>query len=185
VITRKIRFYYLSSAVLAATFVLLLTAANSPFGHVSKANRENPFRAEALGYYTVFQESMNLSVWSAFRLVRQVDCGRFRWPATGVGMAKILIVDDEPLITAMLEDWLLELGHDVVGPAHNLAKALELAKSEIDAAIVDVSLGKDNAYPLVEALMARGLPLVLATAMGETRRHRPEISHTVDPEETI
>ena len=69
-------------------------------------------------------------------------------------MAKILIVDDEPLITAMLEDWLSELGHDVVGPAHNLAKALELAKSEIDAAIVDVSLGKDNAYPLVEALMA-------------------------------
>jgi CheY-like chemotaxis protein len=78
-------------------------------------------------------------------------------------MAKILIVDDEPLITAMLGDWLSELGHDVVGPAHNLAKALELAKSEIDAAIVDLSLGKDNAYPLVEALMARGLPLALAT----------------------
>ena len=37
-------------------------------------------------------------------------------------MAKILIVDDEPLITAMLEDWLSEMGHDVVGPAHNLAK---------------------------------------------------------------
>ena len=82
-------------------------------------------------------------------------------------MAKILIVDDEPLITAMLEDWLLELGHDVVGPAHNLAKALELAKSEIDAAIVDVSLGKDKAYPLVEALMARGLPLALATGHGQ------------------
>src|SRR5258708_19956460 len=82
-------------------------------------------------------------------------------------MAKILVVDDEPLITAMLEDWLSELGHDVVGPAHNLAKALELAKSEIDAAIVDVSLGKDNAYPLVEALMARGLPLARAPAHGQ------------------
>ena len=65
-------------------------------------------------------------------------------------MAKILIVDDEPLITAMLEDWLSEMGHDVVGPAHNLANALELAKSEMDAAIVDVSLGQDNAYPLVD-----------------------------------
>ena len=78
-------------------------------------------------------------------------------------MAKILIVDDEPLIAAMLEDWLSELGHSVVGPAHDLVKALELAKSEIDAVIVDVSLGKDNAYPLVEALVARGLPLALAT----------------------
>jgi DNA-binding NtrC family response regulator len=82
-------------------------------------------------------------------------------------MAKILVVDDEPLITAMLEDWLSELGHDVVGPAHNLSKAMELAHSEMDAAIVDVSLGKDNAYPLVEALMARGLPLALATGHGK------------------
>jgi CheY-like chemotaxis protein len=82
-------------------------------------------------------------------------------------MAKILVVDDEPLITAMLEDWLSELGHDVIGPAHNLAKALELVESEMDAAIVDVSLGKDNAYPLVDALMARGLPLALATGHGQ------------------
>ena len=82
-------------------------------------------------------------------------------------MAKILIVDDEPLITAMLEDWLSELGHDVVGPAHNLAKALELAKSEIDAAIVDVSLGNDNSYPLVDALIGRSRPLALATGHGQ------------------
>ena len=82
-------------------------------------------------------------------------------------MAKILIVDDEPLITAMLEDWLSEMGHNVVGPAHNLARALELAKSEMDAAIVDVSLGRDDAYPLVDALIARGLPLALATGHGQ------------------
>ena len=109
---------------------------------------------------------MNFSSLELLPLVREVDCDRLRWRATGVGMAKILIVDDEPLITAMLEDWLSELGHDVVGPAHDLAKALELAKSEVDAAIVDVSLGKDNAYPLVEALVARGLPLALATGHG-------------------
>ncbi|HEY1780725.1 MAG TPA: response regulator [Roseiarcus sp.] len=82
-------------------------------------------------------------------------------------MARILIVDDEPLIAAMMEDWLLELGHIVVGPAHNLAKALELVgTSDIDAAVVDVSLGKDNSYPLVEALIARGLPFALATGYG-------------------
>jgi CheY-like chemotaxis protein len=81
-------------------------------------------------------------------------------------MAKILLVDDEPLITAMMEDWLSELGHVVVGPAHSLAKGLELAQSDVDAAIVDVSLGKDNSYPLVEALIARGLPFALATGYG-------------------
>ena len=60
-------------------------------------------------------------------------------------MARILIVDDEPLIAAMMEEWLSELGHIVGGPAHNLARALELAESDFDAAIVDVSLGKDIA----------------------------------------
>jgi DNA-binding response OmpR family regulator len=82
-------------------------------------------------------------------------------------MARILIVDDEPLITAMLEDWLSELGDIVVGPAHSLARALELAHGDIDAAIVDVSLGKDNSYPVLEALIARGLPFALATGHGQ------------------
>jgi CheY-like chemotaxis protein len=81
-------------------------------------------------------------------------------------MAKILVVDDEPLISAMMEEWLSELGHQVVGPAHNLAQALELGKSDIDAAIVDVLLGNDNSYPLVDALIARGLPFALATGYG-------------------
>jgi CheY-like chemotaxis protein len=81
-------------------------------------------------------------------------------------MARILVVDDEPLITAMMEEWLSELGHVVVGPAHNLKAALELAESDVDAAIVDVSLGKDNSYPLADALIARGLPFALATGHG-------------------
>jgi CheY-like chemotaxis protein len=82
-------------------------------------------------------------------------------------MARILIVDDEPLICVMMEDWLSELGHVMVGPGHNLASALELAESDIDAAIVDVSLGKEKSYPLVDALMARGLPFALATGYGQ------------------
>ena len=81
-------------------------------------------------------------------------------------MAKVLIVDDEPLIAAMMEDWLSELGHEVIGPAHDLARALDLANSDIDAAIVDVSLGKENSYPLVDTLMGRGLPLAIATGHG-------------------
>ena len=81
-------------------------------------------------------------------------------------MARILIVDDEPLIAAMLEEWLSELGHVAVGPAHTLAQALELAGGDVDAAIIDVSLGDDKSYPLAEALMARGVPFALATGHG-------------------
>ena len=78
-------------------------------------------------------------------------------------MARILVVDDEPLITMLAEAWLTELGHVAVGPAHNLAAGLDLAETTIDGAIIDVSLGRDTGYPIAQRLMARNIPFVLAT----------------------
>ena len=46
-----------SSAALAL-FLLLLRIVNSPFGRVLQAIRENDFRAEALGYRTVFYRTL-------------------------------------------------------------------------------------------------------------------------------
>jgi len=56
-ITGKIVTYYLIFAVVAIIFLLLLRVVNSPFGRVLQAIRENPFRAEALGYRTVFHRT--------------------------------------------------------------------------------------------------------------------------------
>jgi ABC-type branched-subunit amino acid transport system permease subunit len=57
-LTGKILTYYLVFAVVAVAFLVLLRAANSPFGRVLQAIRENPFRAEALGYRTVFHRTL-------------------------------------------------------------------------------------------------------------------------------
>jgi branched-chain amino acid transport system permease protein len=46
--------YYLVLVAAAALFVVLLRIVNSPFGRVLQSIRENEFRAEALGYRTVF-----------------------------------------------------------------------------------------------------------------------------------
>jgi CheY-like chemotaxis protein len=81
-------------------------------------------------------------------------------------MARILVVEDEPLIGAMAEEWLDELGHAAVGPAANLDSALKLVATPIDGAIVDVSLGRESGYPVAEALAARGVPFVFATGYG-------------------
>jgi branched-chain amino acid transport system permease protein len=45
--------YYLVFACCVALFLFLLRIVNSPFGRVLQAIRENPFRAEALGFRTV------------------------------------------------------------------------------------------------------------------------------------
>jgi branched-chain amino acid transport system permease protein len=57
-LTGKILTYYLVFAVVAVAFLVLLRAVNSPFGRVLQAIRENPFRAEALGYRTVFHRTL-------------------------------------------------------------------------------------------------------------------------------
>jgi branched-chain amino acid transport system permease protein len=57
-ITGKILTYYLVFAVVAIAFLVLLRVVNSPFGRVLQAIRENPFRAEALGYRTVFHRTL-------------------------------------------------------------------------------------------------------------------------------
>ena len=50
--------YYLVFAVAAVAFLVLLRIVNSPFGRVLQAIRENPLRAEALGYRTVFHRTL-------------------------------------------------------------------------------------------------------------------------------
>jgi branched-chain amino acid transport system permease protein len=54
----KLLAYYLVFFVVVAAFLILLRVVNSPFGRVLQAVRENPFRAEALGYRTVVHRTL-------------------------------------------------------------------------------------------------------------------------------
>jgi CheY-like chemotaxis protein len=77
----------------------------------------------------------------------------------------ILIVEDEPLISMMLEDFLESLGHIVVATCESLEEALDqVERGGFDVAILDVQL-KDGkrAWPIADLLAATGTPFVLAT----------------------
>ena len=77
----------------------------------------------------------------------------------------ILIVEDEPLIAMMLEDFLAELGHEVVGTCDSVEAALDhVEKGGFDVAIIDVQL-KDGqrVWPVADRLAESGTPFVLAT----------------------
>lgn len=78
---------------------------------------------------------------------------------------RILVVEDEHVVAMMLEDLLRGLGCEVVGPAGRLMPALELAETaELDAAVLDVNIHAGRSYVVAEALVARGVPFVYATA---------------------
>jgi CheY-like chemotaxis protein len=77
----------------------------------------------------------------------------------------ILVVEDEPLIAMMLEDFLETLGHKVVASCDSVDAALEHVEAGgFEVAILDVSL-KDGrkVWPVADRLAAAGTPFILAT----------------------
>lgn len=77
----------------------------------------------------------------------------------------VLIVEDEPLIAMMLEDFIDALGHKVAGSADNVAAALDQVRTTpFDMAILDVHLrGGESSWPVADALADRGKAFLLAT----------------------
>jgi CheY-like chemotaxis protein len=82
-------------------------------------------------------------------------------------MPRILVLDDDPLIAMMMEEWLTELDCETAGPVHNVQSALDLLDGVVlDAAILDVTLANGDCYPVAEALDDRGIPFAFATGHG-------------------
>ena len=76
----------------------------------------------------------------------------------------VLIVEDEPLIAMMIEDFVDMLGHQVAGTADSVSTALALVEAGgFDAAIVDVHLRDGACWPVADALADRALPFLIAT----------------------
>jgi CheY-like chemotaxis protein len=77
---------------------------------------------------------------------------------------RILIVEDEPLIAMMLEDFLESLGHSITATCDNVAAALaEAEKGGFDVAILDVNLKGQNVWPVASRLREQGVPFVIAS----------------------
>jgi DNA-binding response OmpR family regulator len=76
----------------------------------------------------------------------------------------ILVVEDEPLIAMMLEDFIDMMGHRIGAAVGSVADALaEIEAQSFDLAILDLNLGKETSWPVAAALQDRGIPFVLAT----------------------
>lgn len=82
-------------------------------------------------------------------------------------MTRILIIEDEPVIATLLEEMLTEHGYKVVAVASTLAQAEALAGSlDLDVALLDVTLGSDEVFPVARLLEERNLPFVFTTGYG-------------------
>lgn len=80
---------------------------------------------------------------------------------------KVLVVEDETVVSFLVEDMLIELGCREVLHAADIRDALQmLEREQVDLAVLDVNLGGEKVYPVAEFLTARGIPFVFATGYG-------------------
>lgn len=81
---------------------------------------------------------------------------------------KVLVVEDEMMVSMLIEDMLSDLGCQVVGPASRLEEAIALAnEAELDCAVLDVNLGGQPIFPLADLLREKGAPFAFATGYGD------------------
>jgi ActR/RegA family two-component response regulator len=100
---------------------------------------------------------------------------------------RLLIVEDEYLIAADLAVALEERGAMVLGPVGSIADALALIAAEdtLDAAVLDINLGRERAWPIADALRQRGVRFIFATGydpwiIPEPYREVPRCEKPVD-----
>lgn len=80
--------------------------------------------------------------------------------------AQVLVLEDETLVSMMVEDMLGDLGCEIVGPFARLDTALDFVADgspKIDVALLDVNLGGERSFPLAEVLKEKGVPFVFTT----------------------
>jgi DNA-binding response OmpR family regulator len=81
---------------------------------------------------------------------------------------RVLVVEDEMMVSMLIEDMLSDLGCTVIGPAARLEEAMTLAReSQIDCAVLDVNLGGEPIFPLADLLREQGVRFAFATGYGD------------------
>jgi two-component sensor histidine kinase/CheY-like chemotaxis protein len=80
---------------------------------------------------------------------------------------RVLLVEDEPLVSMMLADMLSAFGHKVDGPYSRFSDAILAAKSNnLQAGILDVNLGGEKTYAVADILANRKIPFAFVTGYG-------------------
>lgn len=82
---------------------------------------------------------------------------------------RVLVVEDEMLVSLLIEDVLEDEHCILIGPFHRVADALETARTEaLDLAVLDVNVSGVKVYPIAEILSERGIPFLFLSGYGKS-----------------
>ena len=99
----------------------------------------------------------------------------------------VLVVEDEVMVSMILEDMIEDAGHAVAGTAMTVGAALEMLADgrAVHCALLDVNLRGQLSYPVAEALDARGVAYAFTSGYGaagidERFKNRLVLSKPID-----
>ena len=101
------------------------------------------------------------------------------------------MVEDEAIIALDLHGLLTCAGYCVIGPVASVSEALPvLVNHKIDAAVLDIHLGKEMVYPVADKLISAQVPVVFVSGqpiltIPEHHRHRPLLRKPYYPHELL
>jgi CheY-like chemotaxis protein len=82
-------------------------------------------------------------------------------------MLRILVIEDEFLLAAHIEDLLVGAGVEVIGPVGTLDEALKLARDEtMHGALLDVNINGGRVDDVAAILAQRDVPFIFVTGYG-------------------
>jgi two-component SAPR family response regulator len=92
---------------------------------------------------------------------------------------RVLIAEDEYFVALDIAVTLKRRGVEVIGPASTVEHALTLIEtaSHLDAAVIDINLQGQLAFPIADVLERRGVPFIFTT--GYDKSSLPEQYRTV------
>ena len=91
----------------------------------------------------------------------------------------VLLVEDDFIVGYDMQMLLEEQGARVIGPAASLLEAQALLATERPTvAVLDVNLGGEYVFPLVNRLLEKQVPFVFATAYADDDRLFPDEART-------
>lgn len=90
---------------------------------------------------------------------------------TSLNGKRILVVEDEALVALDVASALEAHGAVVLGPFAGLVGAMRMTdEAAIDAAVLDVDLGRESVFPLADRLHEGGVPFVFHTGHADIDR---------------
>lgn len=81
-----------------------------------------------------------------------------------LGLARVLIVEDNSIIAGTLADMFEMMGVQTIHMASTISEASQLLQDrQLDLAVVDLKLGDENGLVVANECLNRGVPVIIST----------------------